>query len=407
MKRRQLNFKKTLKQSSLVLASVLLTLGVVNLLLPFIFVQYNFTDLVFADSFKAPRENRLFFADRNRIYRLADQKPNTNIYPDNPYQLQWNVDHLGFRPDVRSNTEREQNTFIILMIGDSFTYGSHIRHTETYPTQLEAKLLNDGHNVNVINAGVPGYGTDQELIYLKELLPVYKPNLVVWNLFENDITDSNYYCLFDYSHQQLTKLPAWKNNVYRQGFIVNALPWEVAKTPVIKLLTHSIGFPIGWDSRVPVTTLGCTKQINPEVTQQLGEKVEALLTEADKASQLQQAEMMFVFMPSQRSFEYPIHPRAEFERIEMIRNFSLLKKRTFIDLTKEFEKAYIKVSVAQKSTPNVWDRQQCLDVYHELYLSEKEEPDPNSRHLNPTGNEAAAEIVKETILGQFLQQPEP
>jgi hypothetical protein len=133
--------------------------------------------------------------------------------------------------------------------------------------------------------------------------------------------------------------------------------------------------------------------------------VEALLTEADKASQLHQAKIMFVLMPSQRSFEYPIRPRVEFERIEMIRNFSVLKNRPFVDLTKELEKAYIKVNVEQKNTANTWDRQQCLEVYHGLYLSEKEEPDPNSRHLNPTGNEVVAQIVKNRILRHFLVPP--
>jgi lysophospholipase L1-like esterase len=397
-----LRLKKSLKQVLLILFSVVLTLCVVNFLLPYIFVHYNFAELVFADSFKAPKEQRLFFADSSRIYKLADQKLNTNIYPDNPNQLEWNVDQLGFRPDVRPNTEQGESTFTILMIGDSFTYGSFIRHMETYPTQLEAKLLAEGYDVNIINAGVPGYGTDQELIYLKELLPVYQPDLVVWNLFENDITDSNYYCLFDYSNEQLTQLPAWKNNVYRQGVIVNAVPWTVAKTPIFKLLTHSVGFPVGWDQRVPITTLGCTKQIDPEVTQKLGKKVEALLTEANKEAQLHQAEMMFVLMPSQRSFEYPVSSREELEHIELIRNFSLLKKRTFIDLTRELEKSYIKVNSTQ-ALQKTWSLQQCIDIYHQFYLSEKEEPNPNSRHLNAAGNEVVAEIVKEAILAQFPQ----
>jgi len=48
-----------------------------------------------------------------------------------------------------------KGTTVIVAVGDSITYGWGT-WTGGYPTKLQAKLLADGYNVVVINAGIPG-----------------------------------------------------------------------------------------------------------------------------------------------------------------------------------------------------------------------------------------------------------
>ncbi len=130
--------------------------------------------------------------------------------PDNKlgYRLvpQFEMDHRTneFDSHVRINSEglrdheyqatKDAMTFRILVVGDSFTLGRGVNSEETFPKVLEA-LLNSSaagagsKKYEVVNAGVDGYGTDQEYLYLQELLPRYKPDMVIVGLNSNDVDD--------------------------------------------------------------------------------------------------------------------------------------------------------------------------------------------------------------------------
>lgn len=66
-------------------------------------------------------------------------------------------------------------TIRVAIFGDSFTFGEGVSDDETFAHQLE--LLLPG--VEVLNFGVHGYGHDQQLLYLREVLPVVKPDIVL------------------------------------------------------------------------------------------------------------------------------------------------------------------------------------------------------------------------------------
>jgi lysophospholipase L1-like esterase len=93
-----------------------------------------------------------------------------------------NINSHGLR-DREISLLKPSNTFRILALGDSFTYGAGVRIEETYVKQLEAmlnqKLGNRGIRYEVLNAGVPGYNTHQELIHLKEVGLLYHPDLIL------------------------------------------------------------------------------------------------------------------------------------------------------------------------------------------------------------------------------------
>ncbi|MFO0982048.1 MAG: SGNH/GDSL hydrolase family protein [Planctomycetota bacterium] len=84
----------------------------------------------------------------------------------------------------------------ILCLGDSMTFGLQIlREDGPYPQQLE-KLLNQGEptpRYEVLNAGVSGYGTDQEVATLRTRLLGLAPDIVTIGFFpSNDVTDNLY-----------------------------------------------------------------------------------------------------------------------------------------------------------------------------------------------------------------------
>jgi hypothetical protein len=82
--------------------------------------------------------------------------------------------------------------FRILMLGDSFTFGWGLQPHETIPEQLRQHLSKEGVTTDfrVINAGVPGYGPKQERDLLHEFGFGMEPDLVILQMFPNDIADS-------------------------------------------------------------------------------------------------------------------------------------------------------------------------------------------------------------------------
>jgi hypothetical protein len=70
----------------------------------------------------------------------------------------------------------------VLVLGDSFTFGEEVGDGETYPARLERLLP----GVELLNAGVGGYGHDQMLLLMREALPRYCPDLVLLSYLESD-----------------------------------------------------------------------------------------------------------------------------------------------------------------------------------------------------------------------------
>jgi lysophospholipase L1-like esterase len=81
---------------------------------------------------------------------------------------------------------RTQGVPRVLVIGDSYTFGWAVEEEQSYPRQATLLLSAAGREVEIINAGIPGYGTRQERALLAELLPVLRPDVVVLGFVMND-----------------------------------------------------------------------------------------------------------------------------------------------------------------------------------------------------------------------------
>src|SRR5207244_2029550 len=103
--------------------------------------------------------------------------------------------HFGHRPvfvnshGMRGDefpVEKPAGTTRVICFGDSFTYGYGVGQDATYPAQL-GRLLKArfGGSYEVLNAGVNGYGSFQELVALKRALR-YHPDVVVVSSTYND-----------------------------------------------------------------------------------------------------------------------------------------------------------------------------------------------------------------------------
>jgi lysophospholipase L1-like esterase len=73
----------------------------------------------------------------------------------------------------------------VLVLGDSFAWGYGVEESERFSQVLEKSL-----DVEVINAGVSGYSTDQELLWYGNEGIKYETDLVILVLAGNDVGDN-------------------------------------------------------------------------------------------------------------------------------------------------------------------------------------------------------------------------
>jgi hypothetical protein len=73
---------------------------------------------------------------------------------------------IEYRPDGRP---------VILFLGDSFVWGVDAEANERFTDLLRESMP----EFSIVNAGVSGYGTDQEFIWLKRIWPAVRPAIVV------------------------------------------------------------------------------------------------------------------------------------------------------------------------------------------------------------------------------------
>lgn len=96
------------------------------------------------------------------------------------------INSMGFR-DYEYSAEKPENTFRIIGLGDSFTFGWGVELDETYLKRLERKLNNGlGAKYEVINLGVIGFNTLQEVELFKNKGSELNPDLITIGFLSGD-----------------------------------------------------------------------------------------------------------------------------------------------------------------------------------------------------------------------------
>jgi GDSL-like Lipase/Acylhydrolase family len=103
------------------------------------------------------------------------------------FEFRGKSNSLGYR-DREHSLEKPPGVYRIVVIGDSITMGLQIDdHTEdVYTNVLESALTRGGRDVEVINFGVSGYNTQQEVHTLADKGIQFKPDLVILAYCIND-----------------------------------------------------------------------------------------------------------------------------------------------------------------------------------------------------------------------------
>lgn len=132
----------------------------------------------------------MFVNDPELGYRLT---PNfSGVSSTAEYRTTIKTNSVGFREN-REFTVKASSTYRVLALGDSFTMGVGVEAEEAMAKVVESLAAERRvkRPIQVINAGVPGYNTDQELRLLNQLGLRLTPDLVILGFYVgNDIQDN-------------------------------------------------------------------------------------------------------------------------------------------------------------------------------------------------------------------------
>ena len=124
---------------------------------------------------------RAFGLIPNRVTRLR--------YNDYDYVVHTNG--LGLASPEIPVARPTANTLRVLTTGDAFTMPEGLNYPQSFPALLDSALASclTPRTVQVINAGVTGYGPREEEPQFDELGPIFRPDIVVHEFFVNDWSD--------------------------------------------------------------------------------------------------------------------------------------------------------------------------------------------------------------------------
>jgi lysophospholipase L1-like esterase len=112
---------------------------------------------------------------------------------DREFVVPVQINHHGLR-DVEREYAKAPGVFRVLILGDSFVEAMHVPLEATFPRVLEPLLSGNtnGVRIEVMGAGVSGYGTASELLYFQHEGKRYQPDLVVLAFYPgNDVKNNS------------------------------------------------------------------------------------------------------------------------------------------------------------------------------------------------------------------------
>lgn len=116
---------------------------------------------------------------------------------------EFRINHQGFRADRDFSYDKLPGVLRVLVLGDSHTLGFEADQEAIFASVIERYLIGEGVGTEVINAGVSGFSTAEELVFLENEGIRYRPDVVVLGFYANDFEDNIKAGLFRLDGDQL------------------------------------------------------------------------------------------------------------------------------------------------------------------------------------------------------------
>lgn len=149
-------------------------------------IMLGITELVFREFL--PVRGMLYMLDDRYLFRhIPGSRKLAGAAGESGRKVLVTINAAGRRGD---ESALRQAVHRVVVYGDSFVSAEYSSESDTYVSQLEHLLNGRVGLTKVLNAGVTGYGVDQERLRIEDDLPVIRPDLVIVAAYSgNDFGD--------------------------------------------------------------------------------------------------------------------------------------------------------------------------------------------------------------------------
>lgn len=323
------------------------------------------------------------------------QKPHIDVSTrlwDGNSVIHFQTNEDGLTPGTAQRI-KEPGVTRIMIFGDSSVVGRSVPQDRTIHTYLERLLRSQGVPAEVINGGVQGYSTDQILLRIQQLVPLYHPDIVVYGLHINDFGGNAVKTayggiakpVFRLKDDEVEEIPPDMKNSEIRPF-ARGIRWFVQSSAVYRffypdLLTLRAKF-MGWEQQ---NLLGLAPEpyYHPEELDRFDWKLfTALLRRMNAYAQENHARFFFYAMPMPAEVWEPYIRDTESRlglRPDQYNRYAL--EKALVEVAKENGIAFCPMI-------DYFMANQARGPFHLL---------PYDYHNNAAGYEVAAEAI-----GQFL-----
>jgi hypothetical protein len=193
-------------------------------------------------------------------YTIRCLRPNTTFrHRSRGASWKFVTNSKGFRSEVEHSYDKPDGLLRVICLGDSNTQGFECRQDRTYSSVIQRFLQARGIPADVINTGVSGFSTAEELVFLENEGIRYHPDVIVLGFFANDLDDNVKADLFrleegelvtnSFIHAPATRILKHINNVpplrwlSQHSYLYSVLfnrAWDFAKRRLLEKKTQSI-----------------------------------------------------------------------------------------------------------------------------------------------------------------------
>lgn len=113
------------------------------------------------------------------------------VHSSAEYRVDFSINEQGLRTPRVFEKPKQQDVYRIILLGDSFAMGYGVSYEDSVPSRLEKSLgAHLKRPVEVVNLGVSGFGTAEELIALENDGWAFEPDLVMAYWHASDPRDN-------------------------------------------------------------------------------------------------------------------------------------------------------------------------------------------------------------------------
>ncbi len=297
------------------------------------------------------------------------------------------------RTDLPSHMD--QDSFRVAVIGDSFSECEFMADVTCFSDMIATQ----SSAMQIYNFAAAGMNTDQELKYFIERILPQKPNVVIWQVYVNDVAENLVRPLYTLSTKDrgLVDEPAIRNWLYQRQMAYEKLPYreELLRLRLIQAMFRL--FEVSRFSQIPVQDE--SKQMEWSI-EKIRREIEAMNTLAKEHD----FDVLYVHIPPQGLYltQERCSPADQDVRTYIVHVYRVLNELL------ASQEGYIDIDFSDELNTTIIGESSGSSIADTYYVGSTDSNIRGDKHINTLGQAVVAEqimnklhlLMNDTILVQ-------